>query len=449
MGGKLGFTQKLLKRIDEEALVVESAFNQFRGQQTKYGGKVTSKDKAELRSRLQKLDLELDRYLAGDYRVDPDNPKEFEAWRTSHQPFHWLVEFYGIMKNGGFDVIIGNPPYVEYRLVRDTYTVLDSLYSSMQAKNLYALCMERCVGLVNGAGRFSMIVPAGLLGLDDAASLRDVLLSAYSHIYASSYSIRPSKLFDGVDQRLSIFVAARGKSPQPHIFTTRYHHWHGEERPSLLPILRYGSSCLHPVLHRIPQIGSPQAGGVLSKLEVKRSRTIGSYHARSNGHLLHYHRSPRYWIRAMDFEQYFRSESRQRSVYHFRDLYFDGKAEAKIIGATLNSSLFFFWFLAVGNGRNITGTDIEAFPIGDFSPYLKESLPKIFDKLMDDFDRNSFVRKRADCEFQEFRVNLSKPILDQIDRILGGHYGFTDEELDFILNFEIKYRLGAEEDDED
>jgi hypothetical protein len=151
----------------------------------------------------------------------------------------------------------------------------------------------------------------------------------------------------------------------------------------------------------------------------------------------------------MDFEQYFRSESRQRSVYHFRDLYFDGKAEAKIIGATLNSSLFFFWFLAVGNGRNITGTDIEAFPIGDFSPYLKESLPKIFDKLMDDFDRNSFVRKRADCEFQEFRVNLSKPILDQIDRILGGHYGFTDEELDFILNFEIKYRLGAEEDDED
>jgi methylase of polypeptide subunit release factors len=32
-----------------------------------------------------------------------------------HQPFHWLAEFYQIIHgNGGFDVIIGNPPYIEY-----------------------------------------------------------------------------------------------------------------------------------------------------------------------------------------------------------------------------------------------------------------------------------------------------------------------------------------------
>ena len=38
----------------------------------------------------------------------------------------------------------------------------------------------------------------------------------------------------------------------------------------------------------------------------------------------------------------------------------------------------------------------------------------------------------------------SKPILDQIDRVLARHYGFTAEELDFILNYDIKYRLGQE-----
>jgi hypothetical protein len=27
---------------------------------------------------------------------------------------------------------------------------------------------------------------------------------------------------------------------------------------------------------------------------------------------------------------------------------------------------------------------------------------------------------------------------------LAKHYGFTDEELDFIINYDIKYRMGAE-----
>ena len=39
---------------------------------------------------------------------------------------------------------------------------------------------------------------------------------------------------------------------------------------------------------------------------------------------------------------------------------------------------------------------------------------------------------------------LSKPIIDEIDRVLAEHYGFTDEELDFIINYDIKYRMGRE-----
>ncbi len=35
-----------------------------------------------------------------------------------------------------------------------------------------------------------------------------------------------------------------------------------------------------------------------------------------------------------------------------------------------------------------------------------------------------------------------KPIIDEIDRILAKHYAFTDEELDFIINYDIKYRMG-------
>jgi hypothetical protein len=34
----------------------------------------------------------------------------------------------------------------------------------------------------------------------------------------------------------------------------------------------------------------------------------------------------------------------------------------------------------------------------------------------------------------------------QIDCLLAEHYGFTHEELDFIINYDIKYRMGKELD---
>ena len=88
------------------------SFEFFRTQQTVHGGKVTADDKRKLRDKLSALSLELDRYLAHDYGIDPDDTDIFSAWRTSHQPFHWFAEFYGVMREGGFDVVIGNPPYV-------------------------------------------------------------------------------------------------------------------------------------------------------------------------------------------------------------------------------------------------------------------------------------------------------------------------------------------------
>ena len=43
-----------------------------------------------------------------------------------------------------------------------------------------------------------------------------------------------------------------------------------------------------------------------------------------------------------------------------------------------------------------------------------------------------------------YQVKLSKPIIDEIDKVLAKHYGFTEEELDFIINYDIKYRMGSE-----
>lgn len=52
-------------------------------------------------------------------------------------------------------------------------------------------------------------------------------------------------------------------------------------------------------------------------------------------------------------------------------------------------------------------------------------------------------------EKQYFYTRKSKAILDELDTVLGKHYGFTTEELDFIINYDIKNRLGKDLENED
>ena len=63
---------------------------------------------------------------------------------------------------------------------------------------------------------------------------------------------------------------------------------------------------------------------------------------------------------------------------------------------------------------------------------------------MKDFQKNSFINKRGETEFQEFDWGLSKPIIDQLDMVLGEHYSLSAEEVDFVANFDIKIRMGRD-----
>ena len=431
-----------LRSIENKAASIARQYQQFQYVQTEYGmGYAELADsKQNLQSRLNELRSELDALLAREYGVDADKSAPFRKWQASYQPFHWFVEFHAIMHSGGFDVVVGNPPYVEYSKVKDDYTIKG--YETESSGNLYAFMMERSGHLLNGRGHYGMIVPSGVLGLSETRSLRGVLFDRFANAFCSTFSIRPSKLFDGVDQRLCIFLADCS-NPINGIKTTQYHHWNSEERSFLFHLLCYAESSEHSRLHRIPQIGSPVASRILAAIEQMADSTTNSYYAlKRSGTLLHYHRSPRYWIRAMDFEQYFQSATRSRSVHHFRDLHFDNTKAANAVGAVLNSSIFFFWFITLGNGRNITGEDVGEFPVGTLPE--QRDFSGLFDRLMEDYKRHSVFRRRSDAEFQEFHPSKSKSIIDEIDRVLAEHYGFTEEELDFIINYDIKYRMGRE-----
>ena len=127
-------------------VAVEQQYNNFQIQQVQRGGHVMPADKQALLEKLTDLEEMLNYHLAKEYGVNPNVTAKYEAWKTSHQPFHWYVDFYPLMASGGFDAVIGNPPYVELHKV-EGYSPRADIYPTATCGNLYAPILERVLVL--------------------------------------------------------------------------------------------------------------------------------------------------------------------------------------------------------------------------------------------------------------------------------------------------------------
>jgi hypothetical protein len=65
-----------------------------------------------------------------------------------------------------------------------------------------------------------------------------------------------------------------------------------------------------------------------------------------------------------------------------------------------------------------------------------------------DFLKTAIYQSTGEIKYEEYYAYKSKPIINEIDRVLAKHYGFTDEEMDFIINYDIK-SMGRESEDGD
>jgi predicted metal-dependent peptidase len=51
--------------------------------------------------------------------------------------------------------------------------------------------------------------------------------------------------------------------------------------------------------------------------------------------------------------------------------------------------------------------------------------------------------------YKEYCPTQAKHVIDEIDKVLSKQYELTEVELDFIVNYDIKYRMGKELEEEE
>lgn len=118
--------------------------------------------------------------------------------------------FPAIMKGGGFDAVVGNPPYI---FVREQISKTESEYYSntyrlgWEKQNTFMLFMERLLSLVKPSGLGTFIVPNSWLTIESAKRLRNVYIDRLEHLVDMNYPA-----FAKVSMEPCVFVAAGKKA---------------------------------------------------------------------------------------------------------------------------------------------------------------------------------------------------------------------------------------------
>jgi hypothetical protein len=435
--------------IEEKCDIVARAYNSYKDIQLRDGNDYDDFKVAKdnLTDRLKELNLELNLLL----HKQVEGIK-FDRWFQSHQPFHWFAEFYEILhQREGFDIIIGNPPYVEYSKVRKEYLIKG--YETEKCGNLYPFIIERANNLLHKCGNTGMIIPLSAFCTQRMKPLVQIIRKNKRYNWISHFGWRPATLFEGVNIPLSIMISnLHACKPENKIFATEFNKWYQDKRNHVLNLL-YFNEVNELLLHDfvIPKIGI-EFNSIFKKLLAVKSN-IGKYIRNSKNTIYYRNTGGLYWRIIVDFEPDFILNGNSSSSSTLATLNLETKEQLKISIALFNSNLFWVYYVAYSSFHHVNPIDLTAFPVSfeKMDAKIKEELVGLANQIMEDLIKNSILQTRIhkggnNSQAQTFYPSLSKPIVDKIDAVIAKYFNFTFEELDRIINYDIKFRLQDEDD---
>ncbi len=428
-------------------LQIEEKEKQLKELRHNYFTAKTRRDKIRLRDADKTLRKEIAKMLEDDgwnttvakqiVAFDPYDQNIFANWFDKE----WM---FGTDVKDGFDVVIGNPPYgLEFSRVEKRYliahyhstkTIRDVQKGSMDS---FTIFIEEGFNCLRQNGNLQYIVPISISSSDSMTGLHRLLEANCRIIKVSSYAVRPQPVFENAVVNTSILFFEKTSSPVEQILCTKMHRKTNEiDLEHLVNNLKFIDVKEFKLDGRYPKVSLPIEQSILRKIFAVDIK-VGSL-MKENGKTIYYRTTGGRYFKIIT--NYSTGSTKEKPIR------FD-RSTADIIGAVLSSNLFFWFYQIYSNNLDLKSYEIESFriPIDKMNDSMKTKIEDIYEKYLKDIERNVNTRQTTRYanidSFKEYKIGKSKHLIDQIDDLIFPLYELTDEENNFIKNYEIEFRI--------
>jgi hypothetical protein len=273
-------------------------------------------------------------------------------YRARVSPFHWLVEFPETIAAGGFDVVIGNPPYVAKNKVNYAY----SGFATGDCPDIYGPCVERAAAVTAPDGRMAMITPLNLAWGGDYAPVRQVLATRFRSLWSSTFDQIPARLFEGAKTRNAIVI---GGPDSAGLATSSIRKWVAEYRPHLLDTQRY---TVHSrVSNPWPKVGQAE---LVDFATSRRGGMSSLFVKRKTEHRLGFRQTAGYWLSVFTQDPPALDGKRQpKPQTKVGSLYCESEEALHLALSVAGSRTMFLWWIFNGDIFDVLGSQFGDFPL--------------------------------------------------------------------------------------
>ncbi|TAF81034.1 MAG: hypothetical protein EAZ51_04925 [Sphingobacteriales bacterium] len=349
--------------------------------------------------------------------------------------------------NIGFDIVIGNPPYgakldaTEKSYFQFKYETAKTIKGGQKGSaDTFTLFIELGHNLANTGGNLHYIVPISITSSDSMTGVHNLIEKDCSEIKVSSYSVRPQPVFENAMVNTSILYFKKDGKPCENIYSTKMYRKNSQlSLKYLVENLQFIDVKDYKIQGRYPKISLDIERKILKKI-FSTDTKIGDL-LKLNGKPIYYRFAGGRYYKVIT--NYSTGSSAERAIIFENSI-------ANSIAAILSSNLYFWFYQIFSDNLNLKSYEIETFgiPFKKFDENVKDKLELVYNDYLKDIETNANVRltkKYANIDsFKEYKIGKSKYLIDKIDDIIGPLYGLTKDELSFIKEYEINFRLKEE-----
>lgn len=165
--------------------------------------------------------LNFDEFLSEDLRREYKKIDEIqETHPKSH--FEWHLNYSEVFEKGGFDIVIGNPPYVEFKnLEKEIKNLIESRFQSTTGKyDLYIPFYENSIRLLKDQGVIAFISPTRFMHRGYGEALRKLLLEQVTINIILDFV--DHQVFNAALTYTGVFIFQKGKQDNRKAKSIRY-----------------------------------------------------------------------------------------------------------------------------------------------------------------------------------------------------------------------------------